>query len=131
MTIHPRTRYQHPAVRIARPASRQAGKSLLFTFDKERSEESRMKPLTRSAAVIALLVLPASSTFAASNDRHRARSHDGAYAGAYGYEGGTSRPLYAGGAWSTGPIYRHGYYLGTDPDPRVRAEIVRDKFSGR
>ena len=90
-----------------------------------------MKPLTRSAAVIALLVLPASSTFAASNDRHRARSHDGAYAGTYGYEGGTSRPLYAGGVWSTGPIYRHGYYLGTDPDPRVRAEIVRDKFSGR
>ena len=90
-----------------------------------------MKPLTLSAAVIALLVLPASSTFAASNDRHRARSHDGAYAGAYGHEGGTSRPLYAGGAWSTGPIYRHGYYLGTDPDSRVRAEIVRDKFSGR
>ena len=89
-----------------------------------------MKPLTRSAAVIALLVLPASSTFAASNDRHRARSPDGAYAGAYG-EGGTARPFYAGGAWSTGPIYRHGYYLGTDPDPRVRAEIVRDKFSGR
>ena len=90
-----------------------------------------MKPLTRSAAVVALLVLSASSTFAASNDRHRARSHDGAYAGAYGYEGGTSRPLYAGGVWSTGPIYRHGYYLGTDPDARVRAEIVRDKFSGR
>jgi hypothetical protein len=33
--------------------------------------------------------------------------------------------------WSPGPIYRHGYYLGTDPDPRVRAEIVRDKFSGQ
>jgi hypothetical protein len=88
-----------------------------------------MKPLTRSAAVIALLVLPMSSTFAASNDRHRARPHDGATAGAYGYEG--ARPFYAGGAWSTGPIYRHGYYLGTDPDARVRAEIVRDKFSGR
>src|SRR3981081_3037589 len=59
-----------------------------------------MKPLTLSAAVMALLVLPASSTFAASNDRHRARSHDGAYAGAYGYEGGISRPLNAGGVWS-------------------------------
>jgi hypothetical protein len=46
-----------------------------------------MKPLTRSAAVMALLVLLASSTFAASNDRHRARSHDGATAGTYGYEG--------------------------------------------
>ena len=90
-----------------------------------------MKPLTLSVAVIALLALPASSTFAASNDRHRARSHDGVTAGAYGYDGSTSRPFYAGGAWSTGPIYRHGYYLGTDPDPRVRAEIVRDKFSGR
>ena len=90
-----------------------------------------MKPLALSVAVIALLASAASSTFAAFNDRHRARSHDGAYAGAYGYEGVTSRPLYAGGVWSTGPIYRHGYYLGTDPDPRVRAEIVRDKFSGR
>jgi hypothetical protein len=74
-----------------------------------------MKPLTLSVAVIALLVLPASSTFAASNDRHRARSRDRAYAGAYGYEGGTSRPLHAGGVWSTGPIYRHGYYLGDRP----------------
>ena len=90
-----------------------------------------MKPLPRSAAVIALLVLSASSTLAASNDRHRARAHDGASAGAYGYEGGTARPFYAGGVWSPGPIYRHGYYLGTDPDARVRAEIVRDKFSGR
>src|SRR5258705_13249507 len=88
-----------------------------------------MKSLTLSAAVMALLVLPASSTFAASNDRHRARAHDGASAGAYRYEG--TRPLYAGGAWSTGPIYRHGYYLGTDPDSPVRAEIGRDKFSGR
>jgi len=90
-----------------------------------------MKPLTLSVAVIALLALPASPTFAASNDRHHARSHNGAYAGAYGYVGGTSRPLNAGGVWSVGPIYRHGYYLGTDPDPHVRAEIVRDKFSGR
>jgi hypothetical protein len=90
-----------------------------------------MKPLTLTAAVMALLVLPASSTFAASNDRPRARSHDGAYAGAYGYEGSAARPFYAGGIGSTGPIYRHGYYLGTDPDARVRAEIVRDKFSGR
>jgi len=46
-----------------------------------------MKPLPLSAAVMALLVLSASSTFAASNDRHRARSHDGASAGAYGHEG--------------------------------------------
>ena len=90
-----------------------------------------MKPLTLSAAVMALLVLSASSAFAASNDRHRVRSHDEASAGAYGYDVGAARPFYAGGAWSTGPIYRHGYYLGTDPDARVRAEIVRDKFSGR
>ena len=90
-----------------------------------------MKPLTLSVAIIALLALPASSPFAASNDRHHARSRDGVDAGAYGYDGGTARPLISGGVWSTGPIYRHGYYLGTDPDPRVRAEIVRDKFSGR
>lgn len=90
-----------------------------------------MKPLTLSVAVVGLLALPASSSFAGSSDRHRGPSHDGAYAGAYGYEVGPSRPFNVGGAWSTGPIYRHGYYLGSDPDPRVRAEIVRDKFSGR
>ena len=87
-----------------------------------------MKPLT-SVAVMALLALPASSNFAISGDRHQARY--GPSAGGYARDVSISRPFIAGGAWSTGPIYRHGYYLGTDPDPRVRAEIVRDKFSGR
>jgi hypothetical protein len=82
-----------------------------------------MKPLMSSVAVMALLVLPASPAFAASSERPPA--------GGYAREVGISRPLISGGAWSTGPIYRHGYYLGTDPDARVRAEIVRDKFSGR
>jgi hypothetical protein len=90
-----------------------------------------MKPLTPSAAVMALLALSASPNLAISGDRHHARAHDGPYAAGSGYDTSPSRPLIAGGAWSTGPIYRHGYYLGTDPDARVRAEIVRDKFSGR
>jgi hypothetical protein len=90
-----------------------------------------MKPLTPSVAVMALLALPASSNLAISGDRHHARAHEGASAGGYGYDTSPSRPLITGGAWSTGPIYRHGYYLGTDPDARVRAEIVRDKFYGR
>jgi hypothetical protein len=90
-----------------------------------------MKPFMTSVAVIALFVLPASPDFAASSGRHQVRFHDGPPAGGYAREVGISRPLISGGAWSTGPIYRHGYYLGTDPDARIREEIVRDKFSGR
>jgi len=90
-----------------------------------------MKPFTPSAAVMALLALSASPNFAISGDLHHARAHDRSYVSEYGRETGPSRPMIAGGAWSTGPIYRHGYYLGTDPDARVRAEIARDKFSGR
>ena len=90
-----------------------------------------MKPLIPSAAVVALLVLPASSDFAASRERHHMRFNDGPPADGYARDVSISRPLISGGAWSTGPIYRHGYYLGTDPDAHVRAEIVRDKFSGR
>ena len=88
-----------------------------------------MKSLIPSLA--ALLILSASSEFAASSERHHVRFHDGSPAGGYAREVGISRPLISGGAWSTGPIYRHGYYLGTDPDAHIRAEIVRDKFSGR
>jgi hypothetical protein len=88
-----------------------------------------MKPLIR--AVVALLVMPALSDVAASRERHHVRFHDGPPADSYVREVGISRPLISGGAWSTGPIYRHGYYLGNDPDPQIRAEIVRDKFYGR
>ena len=90
-----------------------------------------MKPLMRSVAAVALLVLPASSGLAASSERHHVRFHDAPPADGYAREVGISRPLISGGAWSTRPIYRHGYYLGTDPDAYIRGEIVRDKFSGR
>jgi hypothetical protein len=88
-----------------------------------------MKPLIPSVAVVSLLVLPAD--FAASGERHHVRLHDAPPASGYARDVGISRPLISGGAWSTGPIYRHGYYLGTDPDAQIRAEIVRDKFYGR
>jgi hypothetical protein len=89
-----------------------------------------MKPLMPAVAVMAVLVLPAPLDFAAASERHLVRSYNGPAGGSV-REVGPSRPFISGGAWSTKPIYRHGYYLGTDPDARIRAEIVRDKFSGR
>lgn len=65
---------------------------------------------------MAVLVLPASLDFAAASERHLC---------ALTMDFLRSRPFISGDAWSTEPIYRHGYYLGTDPD------AVRDKFSGR
>jgi hypothetical protein len=75
-----------------------------------------------TAALIALVAFPA---LAAS--RHHARHY---YGGAHAY-GHYGRPFTAGGVSSPGPIYRQGRYLGTDPDPNVRAQIVRDPYFGR
>jgi hypothetical protein len=82
-----------------------------------------MKYLTLTLSAATLTVLGVSPSFAAS--RHHVRH---SYSGAYGYDG---RPFNAGGINSPGPIYRQGRYLGTDPDPRIRDEIVRDPYFDR
>ncbi len=78
-----------------------------------------------------LMALTASPAPAAS--RHHARyhyyGHHGHYYGPYAYGG--YRPFNSGGPGSYGPIYRQGHYLGTDPDPNVRAEIARDPYFER
>jgi hypothetical protein len=80
-----------------------------------------MKFLNLALSATAVLALAASPSPAATRHHHH-------YGRAYGYYG---RPLDAGGVSSPGPIYRQGYYLGTDPDPRIREEIVRDPWFGR
>jgi hypothetical protein len=83
-----------------------------------------MKSLTLTLSAAALVALAASPAPAAS--RHHVRHYYGG--NAYGYYG---RPFSAGGVNSPGPIYRQGHYLGTDPDPRIREEIVRDPYFDR
>ena len=84
-----------------------------------------MKSPTLTLSTAALIALVAFPALAAS--RHHARHYYGG-AHAYGYYG---QPFNAGGASSPGPIYRQGRYLGTDPDPNVRAQIVRDPYFAR
>jgi len=84
-----------------------------------------MKSPTLTLSTAALIALVAFPALAAS--RHHARHYYGG-AHAYGYDG---RPFTAGGVSSPGPIYRQGRYLGTDPDPNVRAQIVRDPYFAR
>jgi hypothetical protein len=87
-----------------------------------------MRPLrlamTLTLPTAALLALAATPTLAAS------RHHAHVYGGSYAY-GGDGRPFNAGGVNSPGPIYRQGHYLGTDPDPAIRAEITRDPYFSR
>lgn len=83
-----------------------------------------MKTLTLALSAATLVALAAPAAKAASH--HHVRHYHGAYA----YRG-YGPPLNAGGAYSPGPIYRQGHYLGTDPDPRIREEIVRDPYFER
>jgi hypothetical protein len=84
-----------------------------------------MKPLILTISAAALIALAASPAPAAS--RHHVR-HYSSSAHAYSYD---ARPFNAGGVSSSGPIYRQGHYLGTDPDPNIRAQIIRDPYFGR
>ncbi len=82
-----------------------------------------MRPLALAFSAATLIALAAPAAQAASY--HHARH----YYGPYAYRG--YGPYNAGGPSSPGPIYRQGYYLGTDPDPNVRFEITRDPYFGR
>jgi hypothetical protein len=84
-----------------------------------------MKPLMLTISALALGAFAASPALAASR-HHVWHYYPGSYAqGYYGH------PFNAGGVNSPGPIYRQGRYLGTDPDPNVRAEIARDPYFAR
>jgi hypothetical protein len=81
----------------------------------------RPSALAFSAATLIALAAPVAQAASYHHARH--------YYGPYAYRG--YGPYNAGGPSSPGPIYRQGYYLGTDPDPNVRFEITRDPYFGR
>ena len=69
-------------------------------------------------ALSAVALLASASTSAVAQWRYHHARH-------YGY------PYNAGTVTSGGPIFRNGYYLGTDPDPRIRQELIRDPWFSR
>ena len=72
---------------------------------------------TTAAFATAVLALPAQ---AALNHRHHA-------AHVYSWSGGFATGPYSQGTpTGHGPIWRNGYYQGTDPDPGIRFDLVRD-----
>jgi hypothetical protein len=93
-----------------------------------------MRHFTLAVCAAGLLVLAASSAPAASlhHKRHHGRvvavprHHDQP-----AYDGYAGHPYNAGGIDSPGPIYRDGYYLGSDVDPHIRFELLRDPWYAR
>jgi hypothetical protein len=91
-----------------------------------------MRPVVLVVCAASLLALAASPVVAAAlhHKRHYShvvvRRHDHP---AYGWHSGY--PYNAGGVNGTGPIYRGGYYLGSDTDPNIRFELIRDPWFAR
>jgi hypothetical protein len=92
-----------------------------------------MRSFTSAVCAASLLALAASPAVAATHHYKRHHGHAvvarRAYPPAYGRYYG--RPINAGGINSPGPIYRDGYYLGSDPDPNIRFELLRDPWFAR
>lgn len=92
-----------------------------------------MRHFTSAVCAASLLALGASPGLAATLHHKRHYGHEVVaprhYPSAYGrYHG---RPLNAGGVDTPGPIFRDGYYLGSDPDPNIRFELIRDPWFAR
>jgi len=89
-----------------------------------------LMPAVCAASLLALAVSPALAT-TLHHKRHHGhvvvapRPYPPDYGRYYG------RPIHAGGVDSPGPIFRSGYYLGSDPDPNVRFELIRDPWFAR
>jgi len=78
------------------------------------------------AAAIGLAFVFASPAEAAKRGKHK-KSGSSAYAMTYGYAARGSG--FQGGVLA-GPLYNGQDYLGNDPDPNIRAYLLRD-LSGR
>ncbi len=89
-----------------------------------------MRHFTLALSAATVLALAAPPALAASAHRHRHAVVRGHYAHPWGY-GYYGRPYNAGGVDSPGPIFRNGYYLGSDPDPNIRFELIRDPWYAR
>ena len=78
-----------------------------------------MKKLALTAAVIGLAFAVASPAQAAQKHRRHA------VAGAYAMTPGGTTAEFQGGVLK-GPLYNGQDYLGDDPDPTIRAYLIRD-----
>jgi hypothetical protein len=77
-----------------------------------------------SAAVVfttAILALPAQAAL-----HHRNHANHLAYAGLAGSGGFGTGPYSQGTSTGHRPIWRNGYYQGTDPDVGIRFDLIRD-----
>ena len=92
-----------------------------------------MRHFTSAVCAASLLALAASPALAATHHHKRHHRHvvvaPRHYPSAYGRY--FRHPYNAGGVDSPGPIYRGGYYLGSDPDPNIRFELIRDPWFAR
>jgi hypothetical protein len=79
----------------------------------------KMKKLALTAAVIGLGLAVAVPAQAAKRHRHNAG------AGAYAMTPGGTTAEFQGGVLK-GPLYNGQDYLGDDPDPNIRAYLLRD-----
>jgi hypothetical protein len=80
-----------------------------------------------SAVALAVALAMGLVSPACAAGKHKKRAHHHRMApqvqyGSYGY----GAPHWGGGASGTGPLYNGQDYLGTDPDPGIRFQIMRD-----
>jgi hypothetical protein len=84
--------------------------------------------LVASALATAMLSLPAGAASAQHYRHHASGLHStqeagGLVSGSGGYGTG---PFWQGEPTDNLPIWRYGYYQGTDPDPFIRSQLMRD-----
>jgi hypothetical protein len=84
-----------------------------------------VKTLSLSIAVTAIAALTAIPTQAAKYRHHPY---------AYGVPGAppapATRPRVQGSLTDKNAVWRYGFYQGTDPDPNVRLNLMRDPMNG-
>jgi hypothetical protein len=81
---------------------------------------SLILPTLAAALATTILALPAEAT---SARHHGAYETAGPVSGFGGYGAG---PYWQGEPTDNLPIWRYGYYQGTDPDPFIRSQLMRD-----
>jgi hypothetical protein len=97
-------------------------------------QESLMRSLilttVAAALATAVLSLPAQAASVRHSWRHVPQLDDtygdaGSVFGSRSYGYGTG-PYWQGERTDDLPIWRYGYYQGTDPDPLIRSQLMRD-----
>jgi hypothetical protein len=74
----------------------------------------------------AVLGFPAQAASAGHSRHHLQGPHDAAAGPAFGSGGYGTGPYWQGEPTDNLPIWRYGRYQGTDPDPFIRLQLMRD-----